>query len=63
MSKQNLPDNRGFSYDVSEERIRFWKSISAREKLEWLEEANNFLRKAFSPQKKQTMNKFRKGEL
>ena len=63
MSNNSKPADKGFSYDVTEERIRFWKSIPAKEKLEWLEEANNFLRKTLSPKKMEIMNKLRKGEL
>ncbi len=52
---------KGFSYDVSADRIRWWRSVPPQQKLEWLEEANEFLRKALTPEKKRIVELFRKG--
>jgi hypothetical protein len=48
-------------FPVSDEKIKWWQSVPATQKLEWLEEANNLLRNALSPEKRQIMEKFRRG--
>jgi hypothetical protein len=54
-----IPKGNGFYYNVSLEKLRWWKAIPAQQKLEWLEEANAFLRLALSDEKKQIVKHFR----
>lgn len=54
--------SKGFYYDVSPDKIRWWKTIPHQQKLEWLEEANAFLRLALSDKKKRIMEQFRRGK-
>ncbi len=56
----NLKTN-GFSYRFSDEKVRWWQSISAQQKLEWLEEANTFLRLVLNDEKQQIVKAFREG--
>lgn len=63
MDKRARRPGKGFYYVVSEEKIRWWRAVPAKQKLEWLEEANNFLRKALSPEKQKIVEQFRKGEI
>lgn len=53
---------KGFYYKVSPERIRWWRSVSAAHKLEWLAEANAFLRLALTKEQRLILERFRKGE-
>lgn len=53
----------GFKYTVSEEQIKKWMTISPKEKLEWLEEINELLRKAQTTHERDIMAKLRKGEI
>lgn len=53
---------RGFYYKFSNDKIRWWKSVPAEQKLQWLEEANAFLRLTLSDEKKRIMERFRKGQ-
>lgn len=53
----------GFYYKVSPEKINWWRSIPAKQKLEWLEDANSFLKIALSAEKRRIMERFRKGEI
>jgi hypothetical protein len=53
----------GFYYKFSREKLSWWRSISPEKKLEWLEEANAFLQKAMTKEKRKIMDAFRKGEL
>lgn len=54
---------KGFSYKVSDEALKKWAALPAEMKLDWLEEINEFIFN-FAPDKsKETMSKFRKGEL
>ncbi len=63
MNSHLSDERKGFSYDVSEERIRWWISVPPKEKLEWLEEANEFLNKALSSEKRRAWELFRKGAI
>ena len=44
---------RGFSFRLDQEKIREFKGLSAEEKLDWLEEANDFIAAAVSDDKRQ----------
>lgn len=54
---------KGYYYVVSEERIKWWLAIPPKQKLEWLEEANNLVRKVLSAEKREVMEQFRKGTI
>jgi hypothetical protein len=51
----------GFYYYVDEEKIRKYKELTAEEKLEWLEEINEFIWKY--GMNKEIREKFRRGEI
>ncbi|MCX6353967.1 MAG: hypothetical protein NTZ78_03550 [Candidatus Aureabacteria bacterium] len=51
----------GFVLD--KEKIRQFRDCSPYAKLQWLEDANNFLLKALSKKKRQLWEKFRRGEI
>ena len=53
----------GYSYRVTDEQIRRWRALPPEVKLQWLEDANRFLRRALSPQAKAIQERFRRGEL
>ncbi len=54
---------KGYSYKVSDEALKKWAAVPPKQKLEWLEEFNEFIFK-FAPEKsKEAMAKFRKGEM
>ncbi len=54
---------KGFSYKVSDEALKKWAALPAEMKLDWLEEINEFIFN-FAPEKsKETISKFRKGEI
>jgi hypothetical protein len=41
-----MGSKKGFSYSYDEEKINAYASLAAKEKLEWLYEANQFSKKA-----------------
>jgi hypothetical protein len=45
------------------EELRKWMSIPAKQKLEWLEEANNFVDKFLTVRKREMAERQRRGEL
>ena len=54
---------KGYRYEVSEEKIRHWLSLTPEQRLEWLEEINIFIH-SYAPQKaKKIIAMFRKGEI
>ena len=54
---------RGYSYHVSREEIRKYMRLSPKEKLDWLEEVNEFIER-FAPDKtKELHRRFRHGEI
>jgi hypothetical protein len=63
VDKRARRSDKGFYYVVSAEKIRWWRAVSPKQKLEWLEEANIFLRKTLSPDKQRIMALFRNGEI
>ncbi len=54
---------KGFRYNTTEESIRNYAELSARQKLEWLEEVNRFFYTFMSESKRKIMEKFRSGEI
>lgn len=54
---------KGYRYEISEEKIRHWLSLTPEQRLEWLEEINMFIQKYASDEAKRIMRKFRKGEI
>lgn len=61
-SKMKKPEG-GYSYFVSKEQIREWIRVPMEQKLQWLEEANDFVQKFQSPKTREIMEKFRRGEI
>ena len=53
----------GYYYTVSDEQIKKYLKIPIVERLRWLEEAQEFMYKALSPEKWKIMQKFRRGEI
>ncbi|MBN2842730.1 MAG: hypothetical protein JXM68_06545 [Sedimentisphaerales bacterium] len=56
-------DNKGYSYFVTDEQIREYMKLTTAEKLEWLEEANEFIQAASDDKTREIRDKFRKGEI
>lgn len=54
---------KGFSHYYSEEKIREYASLAAKEKLEWLYEANQFCKKAIKGKTRKTWESFRMGTI
>ena len=52
-----------YGFLPSEEYIKDTMHLSAREKLIWLKEANEFIRKALTKKKRAIWEKFRRGEI
>ena len=53
----------GYNYVVTDEQIAQWKAVPFFERLEWIEEAAEFLHNIQSPKAKEITKKFRSGEL
>lgn len=56
-------ERKGFRYNTTKESIRNYAGLSAKQKLEWLEEVNRFLYNSMSKSKRKIMEKFRSGEI
>ncbi len=56
-------EEKGYSYFVTDEQIREYMKLTSEEKLQWLEEANEFIQAASDERKIEVRNMFRKGEL
>ncbi len=54
---------RGYSYRVTDEQIRRWRALPARDKLQWLEDANRLLAAALPPKTRAIQDRFRRGDL
>ncbi len=63
MDRESHRPDKGFYYVVTEEKIRWWRAVPPAQKLEWLEQANSFLRKTLSPDKQRILELFRKGNV
>ncbi len=56
-------ERKGFRYNTTKESLINYAELSARQKLEWLEEANRFLYNSMSKSKQNIMEKFRSGKI
>ena len=54
---------KGFYYIYDDEKIRSYARLSAREKLEWLYEANQFCKKALKGKTRKIWEAFREGKI
>lgn len=54
---------KGFYYEVSDDALKKWIRTPASEKLEWLEEVNEFIFRFTNRKQKEIISKFRKGEI
>ena len=54
-------EDKGYYTYVTDEQIREYMKLTTEEKLEWLEEANNFIQAASSEKDNEIRDKFRKG--
>ena len=52
--------NVNYGFTLSKEKINQFKDMSGKAKLDWLEDANRFIRKAVSPEKLKLWNEFRR---
>lgn len=52
----------GYEYDVTDEQIRRWETVSVLERLRWLEEANEFLYQAQDADTRACWQAVRRGE-
>jgi hypothetical protein len=60
---KNKKKSGGYSYTLENEKILEYITLSTEEKLEWLEEINNFTQAVLSGKKKKMINKLRAGEI
>lgn len=56
-------EKKGFSYSYDDEKIKAYSRLSARKKLEWLYEANQFCRKAVKGKVRRIWESFRAGKI
>lgn len=54
--------NRGYSFRLTPDKIRAFKDMPPEDKLDWLEEANNFIVTAVSPEKLQRWERLKAGD-
>jgi len=54
---KKIEQKKTFSFRLSREKIKEFKGASTKAKLNWLEEANNFINKFLSPQKRKIGDK------
>jgi len=59
----NPGSKRGYSYVVTIEQIRAYRAVSPEQKLQWLQDANEFLAKALTGRRREIWQKFRRGEI
>lgn len=52
---------KGFSYRYDDEKMKEYASLAAKEKLEWLYEANQFCKKAIKGKTRKVWEAFRAG--
>ena len=57
------PEKKGYRYVVSKEEIRRFRALTPKEKLEWLEEVNDFVDKFLPEQSRSLREKLRRGLL
>ncbi len=57
------PVRKGYGYHVTEEQLRKYSVLTPKQKLEWLEEVNEFTNKFASERAKRLHRKFRRGEI
>lgn len=56
-------ERKGFSYKLEDEKIRAYMKLTAREKLQWLEEINRFTFFVLNEKQKEFREKLRSGEI
>jgi len=54
---------KGFVLHYTEEQIRDYERLSAKDKLNWLEEANRFIHRVMPSRTKKIWEMFRRGEI
>lgn len=59
----SLSNRGGFSYHVRDEQIDEYQKIPIAERLEWLEELQEFIHNTLSEEKKKILHRFRHGEI
>ncbi|MBI4007025.1 MAG: hypothetical protein HY354_00840 [Planctomycetes bacterium] len=57
-SNSDKPGKKGFSYKPSKENLEAFKGLSPEEKLQWLEDANEFVNAFLSKEKRALWKKF-----
>lgn len=58
-----MSKSKGFGFQLDREKILLYKDSPAREKLQWLEEANKFCQKFVTGKRRKIWEKIRRGEL
>lgn len=61
MKSNSKPKKKGFSYKPSKENLEAFKGLSPEEKLQWLEDANEFVNSFLSEEKLALWKKFCNG--
>ncbi|MBU0687694.1 MAG: hypothetical protein KKB81_07645 [Candidatus Margulisbacteria bacterium] len=64
MKKNNFAKaSKGYSYTIDRKRLLEFAKFSIEDRLQWLEEANEFLNKVASPETKKMWQLFREGKI
>ncbi|PKP59924.1 MAG: hypothetical protein CVT89_00670 [Candidatus Altiarchaeales archaeon HGW-Altiarchaeales-2] len=56
-------DKKGFSYTIEDEKLIEYMKLSTEDKLNWLEEINEFMNMVLNDREKEIREKLRKGEI
>ena len=54
---------RGYTHAYTLEQLRAFRDVPAAEKLRWLESMRRFLERSLTPEKIETLRRFRSGDL
>jgi len=54
---------RGYTHAYTLEQLRTFRDVPAVEKLRWLESMRQFLERSLTPERLETMRRFRRGDI
>jgi len=63
MKKTSKKVCKGFSYTIEDEKLIEYMKLSTEDKLNWLEEINEFMNMVLNDKEKEIREKLRKGEI
>ena len=53
----------GYDYTIDEEKIKKYRNLTTKQKLEWLDEINKLTNLVLTPKQKEIRNKLRSGDI